>query len=200
MCGSIGHAHYFVIAAVLQSSLALYRVLVEVSAQRSEWQQQWQHLHQQHTQLAAQQVRLWQGRTARWMGQPVTAADGVLPALQPLQHQQQQQQQEQYVAAWRDPVLWYCTMRLRQAQQWLSEEQHALDLSHRGLLMWQQLGEHAATQVRGAWCVTWGCLAALVGSVVGAVCSCCRISCIWDGAVDSLHVAEPRHLKHCLLL
>jgi hypothetical protein len=45
------------------------------------------------------------------------------------------------------PVAWYCSMRLAQAQAWLSEEQEALKLSSRGVQLWTQVGQHAATQV-----------------------------------------------------
>jgi hypothetical protein len=199
-----------------QSSLNLYKALLEVAAQRCQWQQQWQQLHQQHQQAAAQQVQLWRGRTALWSRQPPQEEsgpaqqqqqqqqqdqekEGVQQAVlrqqqqeqdpeqeqelwqalqqqqaqhqhqqevqqqpqqphpqsleqpkehQPQQHQQQQQQQLQPLAWPLSPVLWLCRGQLQAAEQWLQEQQRALALSERGVLLWQQLGQQATQQVR----------------------------------------------------
>jgi len=66
---------------------------------------------------------------------------------QPPEQQQQHKQQQQ--SSW-NPVLWFCTLRLRQAQRWLAEEQRAAASADRGARLWQQLAQHAQQQVRSS--------------------------------------------------
>jgi hypothetical protein len=121
----------------------------EGGAGRSKEQQHQQQLPLQLQQLGAHQVNQQQPQPAQ---QPHAVAVQE-PQQQQQKQQQQQQQQQQSMAGWRGPVVLYCTMRLRQAQRWLAEEQLELELCQKGLMMWQQLGQHAAKQVRGthAW-------------------------------------------------